>query len=32
MSANEGFFGSKPFSRVNEALVKYGQKPIDWQL
>ncbi|MEY9912756.1 uracil-DNA glycosylase [Catenulispora sp. MAP12-49] len=26
------FFGSKPFSAVNEALVGFGQEPIDWQL
>lgn len=32
MSVNEGFFGSRPFSRTNEALVRYGQKPIEWQL
>ena len=32
MAANDGFFGSKPFSRVNQALVKNGLQPIDWQL
>lgn len=32
MSARNGFFGSKPFSRTNEALVKAGVPPIDWQL
>ncbi|QNQ82537.1 uracil-DNA glycosylase [Lactobacillus sp. PV037] len=31
-SANRGFFGSRPFSRCNEALIKMGQTPIDWQL
>ena len=31
-SANNGFFGSRPFSRVNEALVAHGQEPIDWDL
>lgn len=31
-SANNGFFGSRPFSRVNEALVAHGQSPIDWSL
>lgn len=31
-SANNGFFGSKPFSRTNDYLVKNGLKPIDWQL
>lgn len=32
LSAYNGFFGSKPFSRTNEFLIKNGQKPIDWQL
>ena len=32
LSAFRGFFGSRPFSRVNEFLVKTGQEPIDWQL
>lgn len=31
-SARYGFFGSRPFSRTNEALKKYGETPIDWQL
>jgi len=31
-SANNGFFGSRPFSRVNEALAAHGQTPIDWSL
>ncbi len=31
-SAYSGFFGSKPFSKTNEFLVKTGQKPIDWSL
>jgi len=26
------FFGSKPFSAVNDALAGFGQEPIDWQL
>ncbi len=26
------FVGSKPFSKINEALVKHGSNPIDWQL
>lgn len=30
-SANRGFFGSKPFSKTNEYLKKYGQKEIDWR-
>lgn len=31
-SANNGFFGSKPFSKTNEFLEKNNIKPIDWQL
>jgi uracil-DNA glycosylase len=31
-SANNGFFGSRPFSRANEALVAAGREPIDWSL
>jgi uracil-DNA glycosylase len=26
------FFGSKPFSAVNDALAGFGQQPIDWRL
>jgi uracil-DNA glycosylase len=32
LSAHNGFFGSHPFSRANEALVAHGQPPIDWTL
>lgn len=32
LSARLGFFGSKPFSRANEALEQHGVKPIDWSL
>lgn len=32
LSAYNGFFGSRPFSQVNEFLQKNGQSPIDWQL
>lgn len=32
LSANRGFFGSKPFSKTNEALEAMGEKPIDWRL
>jgi len=32
LSAHNGFFGSKPFSRANAALVAHGQDPIDWTL
>lgn len=30
LSARRGFFGSKPFSRVNAWLVANGQSPINW--
>jgi uracil-DNA glycosylase len=32
LSASRGFFGSKPFSKVNNALVELGQTPINWAL
>jgi uracil-DNA glycosylase len=32
LSAHSGFFGSRPFSRANEALEAHGQQPIDWTL
>ncbi len=32
LSAHRGFFGSKPFSRVNEMLEAQGAAPIDWSL
>lgn len=32
LSARNGFFGSRPFSRINEALRTYGKPEIDWQL
>lgn len=32
LSAHRGFFGSRPFSRANEALVALGGQPVDWQL
>ncbi|MAA78782.1 MAG: uracil-DNA glycosylase [Deltaproteobacteria bacterium] len=32
LSAHRGFFGSKPYSRVNEALMEINQQPIDWSL
>ena len=32
MSARYGFFGSRPFSRANAALVSQGAEPIDWRL
>ena len=32
LSAYRGFFGSRPFSRVNKFLESVGEKPINWQL
>jgi uracil-DNA glycosylase len=32
LSAHNGFFGSRPFSRTNDALRKSGQEPIDWTI
>ena len=32
LSAHNGFFGSKPFSRANAFLVAHGQEPIEWDL
>jgi uracil-DNA glycosylase len=32
LSASNGFFGSRPFSRANAALVEAGREPIDWAL
>lgn len=32
MSADRGFFGSRPFSRTNELLGEIGGDPIDWSL
>ncbi len=32
LSASRGFFGSRPFSRVNELLVEQGGHPVDWSL
>lgn len=32
LSAYNGFFGSKPFSKTNNFLVSNGIKPIDWQI
>lgn len=31
-SADRGFFGSKPFSKVNEILIARGAEPINWDL
>ena len=32
LSARNGFFGSKPFSKINAALEAAGKPAIDWQL
>jgi uracil-DNA glycosylase len=32
LSAARGFFGSRPFSRVNAALEALGARPVDWRL
>lgn len=32
MSADRGFFNSRPFSRVNELLAQQGAPPVDWRL
>jgi uracil-DNA glycosylase len=31
LSARNGFFGSRPFSRANAALIDAGLQPVDWQ-
>ena len=31
-SANNGFFGSRPFSQVNAFLQAHGEAPIDWSI
>ncbi|GAA4661441.1 uracil-DNA glycosylase [Streptomyces youssoufiensis] len=32
MSADRGFFGSRPFSRANDLLVRQGSQPVEWRL
>ncbi|WP_090860749.1 uracil-DNA glycosylase [Nocardioides lianchengensis] len=32
LSASRGFFGSRPFSRVNALLVEQGGEPVDWRV
>ncbi|MGX7197706.1 uracil-DNA glycosylase [Enterococcus olivae] len=32
LSAHRGFFGSRPFSQANQALLSMGKEPINWQL
>jgi len=31
LSAYRGFFGSKPFSKINAFLEQHGQAPVDWR-
>ena len=31
-SARRGFFGSQPFSKINQWLKDQGKQPIDWEL
>ena len=32
LSAYNGFFGSKPFSKTNDFLIKNNLRPINWQI
>lgn len=32
LSAHNGFFGSKPFSKTNDLLTAWGKEPINWQI
>ena len=32
LAARRGFFGSRPFSRINAALAAAGRDPIDWRI
>jgi uracil-DNA glycosylase len=32
LSAHNGFFGSRPFSRANQLLVERGAAPVEWKL
>ncbi len=32
MSANNGFFGTRPFTRTNQLLQRQGAEPVDWKL
>ena len=32
LSADRGFFGSRPFSKINEFLEENGQQPVNWRL
>jgi len=32
LAARRGFFGSKPFSKINKSLIALKRTPIDWQI
>jgi uracil-DNA glycosylase len=32
MSAHNGFFGTRPFSRANQLLARQDAEPVDWKL
>lgn len=32
LSAHNGFFGSRPFSKTNNFLIEQGLKPINWEI
>ena len=32
LSAHNGFFGTRPFSRANSALIEAGREPVDWRI
>ena len=32
LSARNGFFGSRPFSRANASLAEVGRTPVDWRI
>lgn len=32
LSSHRGFFGSKPFSKINSYLISHGQTPINWKI
>ncbi|WP_033295258.1 uracil-DNA glycosylase [Amycolatopsis jejuensis] len=32
LSARNGFFGSRPFSRANQLLTEQGAQPVEWKL
>ncbi len=32
LSAHQGFFGSRPFSRANTLLTEAGADPVDWRI